>query len=269
MNWRKPPFNWSWRPEPFNPWTALAPADPGGEAAHDSKASSFRPPKITSDAMTEDSLARNAMGSATIRAPMRLPRDDGDDSGEWLGIGACMMAPWRLASGRSAEEEERLSENRKTISVSKREVGPVRQLVATALKTYSGVTLDYARILNDELSQATILPPSRLPSDVVTLHSRVWVTDMENGQSTIVTLVMPHQTGAHAGRISILSPLGMAIFGYEADDCLDWGPDYRTICVRIDRVRRPPAARVRANAIPSRNSEYSVSGEGCGAEILP
>lgn len=137
-----------------------------------------------------------------------------------------------------------MTDHRKTIRVSERDIRPVRNLVKVALNTHVGMNLAYAMTLDEELRQATVLPPSRLPPDLVVLQSRIWATDRDSGQSMVVTLVMPHQTGASADRISILSPLGMALFGYEAGDFLDWGPVHRPIRIRLDRVRhtRQPKA---------------------------
>ena len=132
----------------------------------------------------------------------------------------------------------------RAICVSNREIGRVRQLVDAALHIHGGVTREYTQLLSRELQQAIVLPPSRLSPDVVTLRAKVAVTDMESGRSMAVRLVLPDQAGSDADQISILSPLGMALFGYKAGDCIEWGPVHRLIRVRIDSVksrRRPPA----------------------------
>jgi len=236
MKWLRLIFSRKWLPEPFNPWDIFVPMEPETEEDLVRRDHAL-PSRTDADTNEEDSPPRRTDDAPAISTP--LPSAAEDDSDEWLGIGACMIAPTR-----AREEEEQMPNNRKTICVSERDIGLVRRLVNAALHTHSGVTLEYVRVLSSELNQATVLPASRLPPDVVTLHSRVWATDMENGQSMAVTLVMPHQAGARADRISVLSPRGMALFGYEAGDRIDWGPVCRPIRVRVDRVRRTRSQRV-------------------------
>jgi regulator of nucleoside diphosphate kinase len=241
MNWLGFLFRRRSFPPPFNPWNIFVFEEPNNE----------QPPIMTeSDANAADLPPKGADDSAAVPEP--LPKADEDDSEEWLGIGACMIAPWRARE----EGEDQMPNNRKTICVSERDIGLVRKLVSTALNTHSGVTLEYVRLLSSELINATVLPPSRLPPDVVTLHSRVWATDMENGQNMVVTLVMPHQAGDRADRISVLSPLGMALFGYEAGDRIDWGPAARPIRLRVDRVRRTRCQRM--DPRPVRPTSYGT-----------
>jgi transcription elongation GreA/GreB family factor len=54
----------------------------------------------------------------------------------------------------------------------------------------------------------------------------------------IVNLVMPEHADGTPDRLSVISPLGMALFGYAAGDRLDWGPHQRPIRLKVNRVRR-------------------------------
>lgn len=127
---------------------------------------------------------------------------------------------------------------RNTICVSDRDLRRMRDLMTSALNIYGGVTLEYARILRDELREARVFPASHMPSDVVALNSRVWATDIDSGAKMALTLVIPEHADASEDRISVISPLGMALFGYQAGDRLEWGPPHRLIRLTVDRVAR-------------------------------
>ena len=80
----------------------------------------------------------------------------------------------------------------------------------------------------------------------MSLNSTVWAKDTENGQSLIVTLVLPDRAGSSPNRVSIISPLGMALYGYAAGDRLEWGPSHRRLRLKIDRVKQAASSPVTA-----------------------
>lgn len=135
----------------------------------------------------------------------------------------------------------------KIICVSEPDMRLVRDAVDRALKSLAGITLEYARLLENELDQAEIVPASCLPKNVVALNSKVWVTDRDFNEKMVLTIVMPEKADGNGRRVSILSPLGMALFGYEAGDILDWGPLYRRIRLLINRVMT--AGRIVKNGV--------------------
>jgi regulator of nucleoside diphosphate kinase len=52
-----------------------------------------------------------------------------------------------------------------------------------------------------------------VPPDLVTLGSRLTVRDVGSGRVSSVTLASPEDADASAGRVSVLAPLGQAVFG--------------------------------------------------------
>lgn len=95
----------------------------------------------------------------------------------------------------------------------------------------------FIHALKDELKQAHVLPAEQMPSDVVTINSKVWVTYTDSESTDAFTLVMPGDADG-SERISVLSPLGMAILGYRVGDKIEWGPVDRLIQIRVDRVSK-------------------------------
>jgi regulator of nucleoside diphosphate kinase len=76
--------------------------------------------------------------------------------------------------------------------------------------------------LLDELSRARILPAARIPADVVGIGSRVTWRDETTGQEQTATLVWPEEADIDAGRVSVLTPIGVALIGLKAGSRFQW-----------------------------------------------
>ena len=104
-------------------------------------------------------------------------------------------------------------------------------------------------LLEEELARALVVDgPRGLPSDVVTLDSRVLVVDLDSGEERLFTVVLPSKANIDEGRISVLAPLGMAVLGYRSGQEIAWdvpgGP--RRLMVR--RIMYQPEADARRQA---------------------
>ncbi len=97
--------------------------------------------------------------------------------------------------------------------------------------------LEFIQALKGELKQARILPTESMPTDVVMINSTVSITDLDSGIKDSFTLVMPEESNG-TERISVLSPIGMALLGYRVGDELTWGPVAQLLRLRIDNVRQ-------------------------------
>jgi regulator of nucleoside diphosphate kinase len=69
-----------------------------------------------------------------------------------------------------------------------------------------------------EVERAVALRPSSIPPDVVTVNSRVRIRDIESGARTEISIVLPANVDPLASCISILDPLGFALFGRRIGD---------------------------------------------------
>jgi len=236
MNWLQVLLNWRVSARGFNPWDVLLwPEDSerSVEIEGESDLTQATPQETAPSSHILSASASPPPVSQAAHVPVATSCFEGATDHDVLGIGACVVLPWQFHL-----TEEVMRDKPRTICVSDRDLAPMRALVTSALKTHGGVTLEYVRLLSEELRQATIMPASRLPRDVVSLNSRVWVTDLDSGQRTVLTLVMPDHAASTPDRISVISPLGMALFGYAAGDRLEWGPFQRPIRLKVDRVRR-------------------------------
>ena len=68
--------------------------------------------------------------------------------------------------------------------------------------------------LQGELDRAHIMEPTAVPPDVVTMNSRVCLTDLEMNEEKAYTLVFPSEVNLEQHKISILAPIGAAVLGY-------------------------------------------------------
>ncbi|MBX3532400.1 MAG: nucleoside diphosphate kinase regulator [Rhizobiaceae bacterium] len=81
--------------------------------------------------------------------------------------------------------------------------------------------LDVAEQLLAELDRARVTADGRLPEDIVRMGSRLRYTT-DSGDQRAVTLVYPGLADIEAGRISILTPIGVALIGLRAGQSIDW-----------------------------------------------
>lgn len=100
---------------------------------------------------------------------------------------------------------------------------------------------EHLRSLEEELNQAEVVRPDRLPANVVTMNSRVRITDLDTGEQTVYTLSFPHQADIAHNRISVLAPIGSALLGYRRGS---------VISVQIPRGRK--RLRIEEVELPSR-----------------
>lgn len=93
--------------------------------------------------------------------------------------------------------------------------------------------------LAEELEQARIAEPDDVPADVITLYTQIQLLDLVSGERQQLTLVLPRESDAGAGRISVLAPLGTALLGYRVGDEIEWRMPGGIRRLRVEDVRAP------------------------------
>jgi regulator of nucleoside diphosphate kinase len=96
--------------------------------------------------------------------------------------------------------------------------------------------------LHDELDRAHVVPAADIPPDVVTMHSRLRLRDLDAGQDMVLTLVFPSDADVDQGKISILAPLGTAVLGYRRGDTFEWPVPGRVRRLHVAEVLYQPEA---------------------------
>jgi regulator of nucleoside diphosphate kinase len=97
--------------------------------------------------------------------------------------------------------------------------------------------------LEAELKNAVVVDSRRVPSDVVTMHSRVQFEDETTGECREVTIVYPQQADASRALISVLAPTGTALLGLAVGQSIVWPfPDGATRRLRVLKLVYQPEA---------------------------
>lgn len=114
----------------------------------------------------------------------------------------------------------------------------LQSLAFGAMKT----TEESASRLLDELDRAEVRAPGSVPPDVVNIGSEVTFEDCATGRRQTVRLAFPGEADISARRISVLTPIGVALIGLQEGQQIDWETrDGETRRLRVLSVS-PPAA---------------------------
>lgn len=96
--------------------------------------------------------------------------------------------------------------------------------------------------LEQELERAAIMKAGEVPSDVVTMNSRVKVKDLNRGRVTTYQIVFPGEADIAKNRISVLAPIGTGLLGYSAGTTIEWQVPSGMRRFRILEVEYQPEA---------------------------
>ena len=116
---------------------------------------------------------------------------------------------------------------------------------------------DHLRKLRAEIERAIVVKPDAMPSHAITMGSRVWVRDLVTGARGEYTLVFPEEADVAARRLSVLAPLGTALFGYQQGDEVVWEMPGGERRFRVEMVT-PDWERAAAALLPMHPSEMPV-----------
>ncbi|GGX41843.1 nucleoside diphosphate kinase regulator [Saccharospirillum salsuginis] len=71
--------------------------------------------------------------------------------------------------------------------------------------------------LQKKLANATIVPPSSVPGDVVSMNSVVEFELIDSGEPFEMTLVYPREVNGTQSTLSVFAPIGTALLGCRRD----------------------------------------------------
>lgn len=105
-----------------------------------------------------------------------------------------------------------------------------------------GEGLEAALLLAAALRSAVVVPPERVPRDVVTMRSRLVLEDVLTSARHEVALVYPEEQHDD-GAVSVLSPLGVALLGLSEGALLAWPRrGERPTVLRVEAIGYQPEA---------------------------
>jgi regulator of nucleoside diphosphate kinase len=111
----------------------------------------------------------------------------------------------------------------------------IRGLLAARAKQ-SNRDQEHLEQLRTELERAVVLDSGQVPTDVITIQTRVRVLDRTSGKRHEFVLVFPADADVAANRISVLAPLGTALLGYREGDEVQWLMPGGLRRLRVERV---------------------------------
>ena len=98
-----------------------------------------------------------------------------------------------------------------------------------------------AAMLLEEIERAELHTSGDMPEGHVRLNSKVTIRDEKSQRVREVQLVLPARANIAEDRISILTPMGAALYGLADGACISW-PDLDGVerPITILRVEKPP-----------------------------
>jgi regulator of nucleoside diphosphate kinase len=107
------------------------------------------------------------------------------------------------------------------IQVTSFDMGRLFAMIEHRRNQGSGETVNL-QTLEEELAGCEEVSSDEVAADVVTMNSRLLLSDVLTGKEIACTLVFPQEADVSRQRISVLAPLGTAILGYRVGDVIDW-----------------------------------------------
>jgi len=77
-------------------------------------------------------------------------------------------------------------------------------------------------LLMKEIYRATVLPDEQVPGDIIQLNSYFEVKELGSGKNFEFTLTVPKSADIKEKKLSIFSPLGAALIGFQQGIVIDW-----------------------------------------------
>jgi len=131
--------------------------------------------------------------------------------------------------------------NKRHILITEQDAKRLEELLSVA-GTFNYRDRNGLKHLEAEIRRAKIVAPSDIPSNVVTMNTRLRFQDLNDGREMEVSLVFPSDSNIEAGNLSVLSPIGTAILGYAEGDTVEWPVPSGMRSIRIEKVLYQPEA---------------------------
>ena len=98
-------------------------------------------------------------------------------------------------------------------------------------------TISRIRFLQKILEHSRVINPDVLPTDRVSLLSKVGFTNLATNTRMEFEIVSPHEMDLEAGKISLKSPIGAALMGKKVGEIAEAQVPSGTLRLRIDSIK--------------------------------
>ena len=99
-----------------------------------------------------------------------------------------------------------------------------------------------------------MVDPKDVPSDVITMRSKVRLKDLSTGEEMVYSLVFPTEANLDEGKISVLAPIGTAMLGYSRGDVIEWEVPSGVRRLKVEQVIYQPESSVASIVLCKRSS---------------
>lgn len=101
-------------------------------------------------------------------------------------------------------------------------------------KTYR---LSFEKLM-EEIKNAKVVDAAEMPLDVIRLNSMVTIKTDFGGEKKF-HLVTPEKSDLSQNKLSVMAPMGLALFGYAESDEVEWEFPSGLNTIRIIKVQQP------------------------------
>jgi regulator of nucleoside diphosphate kinase len=100
--------------------------------------------------------------------------------------------------------------------------------------------LAYVKQLEEKLEFSEAVASQAIPSNVVTMRSKVSLKDLDTGKQQVYSIVFPVEADTDEGKLSILAPLATALLGFKCGDTVEVQAPSRLRRLKIEEILYQP-----------------------------
>jgi len=123
--------------------------------------------------------------------------------------------------------------------IEKREFDFLKQLITLARYYKDSTYRASLHKLNEEMQSSKVMKSKEVPVDVIRLNSTVTILTGFGVEKTY-QIVTPEKSDLENEKISILAPMGLALFGYAEGDEIMWNFPIGERAIKIIKVKQQP-----------------------------
>ena len=127
-----------------------------------------------------------------------------------------------------------------TIYITKTDNERLGHLIRQVRDGYDPSNQAYINRLEEELEFAEVVPSEQIPPDVVTMRSRVRLSDLDTKEKMVYSIVFPTEADSEDGKVSILAPIATAILGSRKGDTVEFQAPARVRRLKIEDILYQP-----------------------------
>jgi len=92
------------------------------------------------------------------------------------------------------------------------------------------------------LKCARMLPQENISGDIITMNSSARLTELASGKEIEITVTYPQESDNLLKKVSVLSPIGIALLGSRVGDIVSWKVPSGIGQFRVDKITYQPEA---------------------------